>query len=55
MTQFEEDYNTYFQVLMADPARLGRLAAAYPSIDRKASLLVGFLKSIDCGCVPRFL
>lgn len=54
MTRLEEDVNTYHQVLMADPDRLGLLTAAYPSIARKAGLLVGFLKSIGCGCIPRF-
>lgn len=54
MTRLEEDVNTYHQLLMADPARLGLLASTYPIVARKATLLVEFLKSIGCGCVPRF-
>lgn len=53
MTRLEEDVNTYFQVLMADPARLGLLSAAYPAIDRKTALLKSFLRAIGCGCLDR--
>lgn len=43
---FEEDFNTFAQLYMADPEHLERLARRYPAIRAKANLLDDYARTI---------
>ena len=45
----ENDINTYFQLLIANPAKLSDLEWQYPAIRRKAELLRGFYRGVVAG------
>lgn len=50
---FEEDFNTYFQLLLGNPVRLANLEVKYPLIRKKAELLREFYYGIVAATIKK--